>query len=723
MPIIPRINQTGPLAAAPNMPLDRERRPTVNNGAVIQAAGNLGRASQMPLDGNDVSAPWRAMGAVGDAVMRAGSVVGAMVQKAQEERSRTATIEAQNEMDIVAQSLGGFYSQNKTNTDAWEPQTAKAVEELKAKFLKDQRLTALDKERLGAQMDSWGKRQIIHAQTTGAATIYANSKNALSSRIANLRQAARFDEIPPLMEQAKASGTFYDWELEDEDFKTQQAVKAKTAEGINGRYSIAIDNADEALLNKTINEGKTALGWDKDYAEAKRLEGVKGIERTRTVNAARNESDFLGEVMMRKAQGEVFVPEQVDSWVAEKKIDAQTGARLRVALQSEVGAMTGEFMDFLNKEVDVYDPDSDPDGLRTFELQKKADLLGLNQRQRELYSARLERAAKVNADPKLKPLEAVRRAAKSQIGEMFKDVGQSNVWSDNLSGALQDEAKLEAWGIDSSARESILTTIRDETRKPEDRNQAALRIFKEASKNREDKTAAGLTEWEFELFNRAEKDDESTQFDAKFEGEFNRAVLEEAFDNWYDSETAKRGAPPSDVEARQWVGESTRAVIQGTGAVNFFKATEAATPSPSASPSGSVSIRGFQEVPSLAERLPEGLAPYAATFVEAARENGLNPAVLAAIYMHETANGTSKAFKEKNNAMGISDSSGPTAQDSVEASIKRMARFLAGKTYAKASTLEEIGKIYAPVGAGNDPKKLNSYWPGGVAAHYARLIQ
>jgi GH24 family phage-related lysozyme (muramidase) len=601
------------------MPLDRERRPSVNNGAVIQAAGNLGRASQMPLDNSDVTAPWRAMGAVGDAVMRAGSVVGAMAQKAQEERSRTATIEAQNEMDIVAQSLGGFYSQNKTNTDAWEPQTTKAVEELKARFLKDQRLTALDKERLGAQMESWGKRQIIHAQTTGAATIYANSKNALSSRIANLRQAARFDEIPPLMEQAKASGAFYDWELEDEDFKTQQAVKAKTAEGINGRYSIAIDNADEALLNKTISEGKTALGWDKDYAEAKRLEGVKGIERTRTVNAARNESDFLGKVMMRKAQGEVFVPEQVDSWVAEKKIDAQTGARLRVALQSEVGAMTGEFMDFLNKEVDVYDPDSDPDGLKTFEIQKKADLLGLNQRQRELYSARLERAAKVNADPKLKPLEAVRRAAKSQIGEMFKDVGQSNVWSDNLSGALQDEAKLEAWGIDSSARKSILTTIRDETRKPEDRNQAALRIFKEASKNREDKTAAGLTEWEFELFNRAEKDDESTQFDAKFEGEFNRAVLEEAFDNWYDGETAKRGTPPSAVEARRWVGESTRAVIQGTGAVNFFKTSEvkpakATTPATPATP-GAIDEPTVSMIKDFESFIPEAYGDYKQTSV------------------------------------------------------------------------------------------------------------
>jgi hypothetical protein len=91
--------------------------------------------------------------------------------------------------------------------------------------------------------------------------------------------------------------------------------------------------------------------------------------------------------------------------------------------------------------------------------------------------------------------------------------------------------------------------------------------------------------------------------------------------------------------------------------------------------------------------------------------------------MHETANGTSKAFRDKNNAMGISDASGPREMASVEESINRMARVLAGGTYANANTLDEIGNIYAPIGAGNDPTSLNSYWPGGVASHYARLIK
>jgi GH24 family phage-related lysozyme (muramidase) len=419
-------------------------------------------------------------------------------------------------------------------------------------------------------------------------------------------------------------GYFHDVVRDGLIYEGQQVQKAKTTEGIGARYDIAIQNADEELLNKTINEGKTALGWDKDYAEAKRLKGIEGIEQTRRVNAARNESEFLGEVMMRKAQGEVFVPEQVDSWVAEKKIDAQTGARLRVALQSEVGAMTGEFMDFLNKEVDVYDPDSDPDGLKTYELQKKSDLLGLNQRQRELYSARLERAAKVNADPKLKPLEAVRRAAKSQIGEMFKEVGKSRVWDDDLEGALRDPAKLEAWGIAKGQAAKIKTLVEGGTVDGKEiipDKAAALRLFRDQSLSRKERGESGLTAWEYDLYQKAAdaSGDMVTDPMQQQGAEFNRAILEEGFDNWYDGETAKRGAPPSDVEARQWVGDKSRAVIQGVGAANLFKTSEVepANPTTPATPAtpGAIDEPTVSMIKDFESFIPEAYGDYKQTSV------------------------------------------------------------------------------------------------------------
>jgi hypothetical protein len=137
-----------------------------------------------------------------------------------------------------------------------------------------------------------------------------------------------------------------------------------------------------------------------------------------------------------------------------------------------------------------------------------------------------------------------------------------------------------------------------------------------------------------------------------------------------------------------------------------------------------IPIQGETVQTDLSASLPEPLAPYASAFEAAGAKYGVDPKVLAAISMHETANGTSPAFRNKNNAMGISDASGPVAMDSVEASIDRMARLL-GSTqsgpYKNAATVGEVAGIYAPKGAENDPRNLNQYWTGGVSANLRKL--
>jgi hypothetical protein len=134
-------------------------------------------------------------------------------------------------------------------------------------------------------------------------------------------------------------------------------------------------------------------------------------------------------------------------------------------------------------------------------------------------------------------------------------------------------------------------------------------------------------------------------------------------------------------------------------------------------------VRQFTEAPDLKDALPDPLKPHAQDFIDAGREAGINPRVLAAISMFETGRGTSKAFREKKNAMGISNSSGPTEQTSVRDSILYMARRMAATDgpYAKANTLEEIGGIYAPVGAENDPRGTNGGWADGVRMHLRNL--
>jgi hypothetical protein len=121
--------------------------------------------------------------------------------------------------------------------------------------------------------------------------------------------------------------------------------------------------------------------------------------------------------------------------------------------------------------------------------------------------------------------------------------------------------------------------------------------------------------------------------------------------------------------------------------------------------------------------LPAPLQPLAPVFEQAGRAHGIDPRFLMAISMHETANGKSSAFRNKRNAMGVSNSKGPIAFEDPAESVHRMARVLASPKgpYRNARTLAQIGQVYAPIGAGNDPRSLNQHWTAGVSKYLRQL--
>lgn len=118
-----------------------------------------------------------------------------------------------------------------------------------------------------------------------------------------------------------------------------------------------------------------------------------------------------------------------------------------------------------------------------------------------------------------------------------------------------------------------------------------------------------------------------------------------------------------------------------------------------------------------------GLAPYEQAFYDAGNKYGVDPKLLMAISMHETAAGTSSAFRNKKNAMGISpNGGGPRSFDSVEESIDYTARLLKQHYLNQGlTTIESIGGKYAPTGADNDPRNLNQHWAKGVRKYYNSL--
>ncbi|SHI63571.1 Mannosyl-glycoprotein endo-beta-N-acetylglucosaminidase [Rubritalea squalenifaciens DSM 18772] len=141
----------------------------------------------------------------------------------------------------------------------------------------------------------------------------------------------------------------------------------------------------------------------------------------------------------------------------------------------------------------------------------------------------------------------------------------------------------------------------------------------------------------------------------------------------------------------------------------------------SSRPSREAEGEGFQKTSSV--DLPKPMQGLQASFDEYGQKYGVNPVFLAAIARLETANGTSSAFRNKNNAMGVSNSKGPISFSDASASVERMARVLSDPNgpYKGATTIGQIARIYAPPGAGNDYNGTNGYWPKGVIKYMKEM--
>lgn len=139
--------------------------------------------------------------------------------------------------------------------------------------------------------------------------------------------------------------------------------------------------------------------------------------------------------------------------------------------------------------------------------------------------------------------------------------------------------------------------------------------------------------------------------------------------------------------------------------------------------------RGYvpTDVNALRGILPEGGKALAETFVAAGQKYDIDPLFLASISRLETGNWAHSSFTKLNNAMGISNISGPTAQSSAVSSIMNQAAELAGAPgtagyYRSANTVAEAGAIYAPVNAPNDRTGNNKYWGSEVGQIYDQYV-
>jgi Mannosyl-glycoprotein endo-beta-N-acetylglucosaminidase len=108
---------------------------------------------------------------------------------------------------------------------------------------------------------------------------------------------------------------------------------------------------------------------------------------------------------------------------------------------------------------------------------------------------------------------------------------------------------------------------------------------------------------------------------------------------------------------------------------------------------GEESIREFRAVDpeQLEGKVPVG---YGHVFVQAGRQNNIDPVLLAAISAHESGRWKSKTARQKNNWMGLMTRSGAKSFRTPEESIYYAADLLNRKPFKGQNTLSQIAPIY-----------------------------
>ena len=113
-----------------------------------------------------------------------------------------------------------------------------------------------------------------------------------------------------------------------------------------------------------------------------------------------------------------------------------------------------------------------------------------------------------------------------------------------------------------------------------------------------------------------------------------------------------------------------------------------------------------------------------ATYIyDTSKQYSVNPMLVTAISKHETGNGSSYAVTNFNNPGGLMGSKGLLKYDTLEYGIEAMIKNLkANYIDCGLTTIEDIQKKYCPIGASNDPTKLNRFWLPMVTRNYLKIL-
>lgn len=101
--------------------------------------------------------------------------------------------------------------------------------------------------------------------------------------------------------------------------------------------------------------------------------------------------------------------------------------------------------------------------------------------------------------------------------------------------------------------------------------------------------------------------------------------------------------------------------------------------------------------------------------IKISEEKGIDPVLFGAIALHETGYGTSNGVVNKNNPGGLMNPATDWQTLQRFTTLRKGLEAMAGTLYNRIIedglvTIEQLGEVYAPIGARNDPNNLNKHW-------------
>lgn len=416
MPIIPLLRQPGPLADAAKPVLDNQRRPTVNRGAEMNALGRLSDSFKATMvDADALTAPTRALGAVGQAIAQTGNVMGALALKKQEAETDIQVAEADN---ALSSAFGEHATWRASNPDpsGWKANLEQTLTKARKGIEANDKLHPAARQQIRLRADKFVNESIINTEQDSAQQTFRLAASVSRGGVTEDFANKRYDQGIARAEAAEAKGYLFPHEVaaykadvirykEHDAREALQAENLMKAQQITVAQNLAVSRArnmgrDAAL--KDLNDGR--IGGDLSPYDKERVRNnIDAVGRDMeantmdTVSAGILSGELDSEDKLKANISPHLRPKVMAAaleMVRKVKLQEVRQEKLNNGVQNAVG---------LRMAIRDYDPVKDPDGSEYFALTTAIDSRAATEHEADLRAELKTKSGLVPDEAKTRP--------------------------------------------------------------------------------------------------------------------------------------------------------------------------------------------------------------------------------------------------------------------------------------------------------------------------------